>query len=155
KNGRVDVFRQSTGNANGNTLDRQGRLVTCEHANRRVSRTLADRSIVTVADRYDGKRLNSPNDVVCKSDGSIYFSDPPYGVAPELRELDFQGVYRVSPDAATVTLVAADFTRPNGLAFVPDETLLYIADTHLGHVRVFDVRTDGALANGRVFCEVE
>src|SRR5437879_1116558 len=93
------VFREPSGQANGNALDPQGRLITCEHENRRVSLTELDGTVVSLATHYEGKRLNSPNDIVCKSDGSVYFSDPPYGVKPELRELDFQGVFRVVASA--------------------------------------------------------
>jgi gluconolactonase len=111
--------------------------------------------VVALVTHYEGKRLNSPNDIVCRSDGSVYFSDPPYGVKPELRELDFQGVFRVSPDGKTVALVARDFIKPNGVAFSPDEKLLYIADTEIGHIRAFDVNVDGSITNSRVFCKVE
>jgi sugar lactone lactonase YvrE len=149
------VFREPSGQANGNALDPQGRLVTCEHENRRTSRTELDGTVVALATHYEGKRLNSPNDIVCRSDGSVYFSDPPYGVKPELRELDFQGVFRVSPDGKTLTLVVSDFIKPNGLAFSPDEKILYIADTELGHIRAFDVSADGSITNSRVFCKVE
>ena len=149
------VFREPSGQANGNALDPQGRLVTCEHENRRISRTELDGTVRALATHYEGKRLNSPNDIVCQSDGSVYFSDPPYGVKPELRELDFQGVFRVSPDGETLTLVAHDFVKPNGLAFSPDEKILYIADTELGHIRAFDVNPDGSITNSRVFCYVE
>jgi sugar lactone lactonase YvrE len=149
------VFREPSGQANGNALDPQGRIVTCEHENRRTSRTELDGTVVALATHYEGKRLNSPNDIVCRSDGSVYFSDPPYGVKPELRELDFQGVFRVSPNGQTLTLVARDFIKPNGLAFSPDEKILYIADTELGHIRAFDVNADGSITNSRVFCNVE
>ncbi len=149
------VFREPSGQANGNALDPQGRLVTCEHENRRTSRTEPDGTVVPLATHYEGKRLNSPNDIVCKSDGGVYFSDPPYGVKAELRELDFQGVFRVSPDGKTLTLLVRDFVKPNGLAFSPDEKILYIADTELGHIRAFDVNADGTIANSRVFCQVE
>ncbi|MGD1019379.1 MAG: SMP-30/gluconolactonase/LRE family protein [Verrucomicrobiia bacterium] len=149
------VFREPSGQANGNALDPQGRLVTCEHENRRTSRTEPDGTVVPLATHYQGKRLNSPNDIVCKSDGGVYFSDPPYGVKAELRELDFQGVFRVSPDGKTLTLLVRDFNKPNGLAFSPDEKILYIADTELGHIRAFDVNADGSIANSRVFCRVE
>ena len=149
------VLREPSGQANGNALDPQGRIVTCEHENRRTSRTELDGTVNALATHYEGKRLNSPNDIVCRSDGSVYFSDPPYGVKPELRELDFQGVFRVSPDGKTLTLVARDFIKPNGLAFSPDEKILYIADTELGHIRAFDVGADGSITNGRVFCKVE
>ncbi|HUJ08958.1 MAG TPA: SMP-30/gluconolactonase/LRE family protein [Verrucomicrobiae bacterium] len=155
KDGKFDAFRHPSGQANGNTLDPEGRLVTCEHENRRVSRTDRDGSVVDLATHFQGKRLNSPNDVVCRSEGSVYFSDPPYGVKPEDRELDFQGVFRLSPDGKTLTVIARDFVKPNGLAFSPDENLLYIADTELGHIRAFDVNPDGTIANGRVFCTVE
>jgi len=155
KDGQFDVFRHPSNQANGNTLDPLGRLVTCEHETRRVSRTDPDGTVVALATHYDGKRLNSPNDVVCRSDGSVYFSDPPYAVKPEQRELDFQGVFRVSADGKALTLLVRDFIKPNGLAFSPDETILYIVDTELGHVRAFDVNADGSIANSRVFCKVE
>ncbi len=155
QNGTVDVFREPSGQANGNTLDNQGRLVTCEHENRRVSCTLSDGTVIPLATHFGGQRLNSPNDVVGKSDGAIYFSDPPYGVKPERRELDFQGIFRIAPDHKTLTVVARDFVKPNGLAFSPNESMLYIADTELGHIRAFDVLPDGTLANSREFCRVE
>jgi len=156
----IEVFRDPSGKSNGLTFDKQGRLIACEHANRRVSRTEKDGTVVTIADRYEGKRLNSPNDVVVKSDGSIYFSDPPYGLTAEFgvlgkQELPFQGVYRLSPDGRTLTLLVDDFERPNGLAFSPDESLLYIDDTDRAHVRVFDVNPDGTISNGHVFAEVK
>lgn len=149
---RVEVFRQPSGNANGNTFDRQGRLMTAEHSNRRVSRTEKDGTIVTLASEYQGKRLNSPNDLVVKSDGSIYFTDPPYGIKSEERELDFFGVYRLDTNG-TLTLLVSDFVRPNGIAFSPDETKLYVNDSEAGHIRVFDIQPDGTLANGRIFAE--
>ena len=149
------VFREPSGQANGNALDPQGRLVTCEHEHRRISRTAPDGTVVALATHYERKRLNSPNDVVCKSDGSVYFSDPPYAVKPELRELDFQGVFRATSDGKTLTLLARDFVKPNGLAFSPGEKILYIADTELGHIRAFDVNADGSIVNSRVFCNVE
>ena len=149
------VFRKPSGNANGLTLDRDGRLIACEHGNRRVSRIGKDGKITVLASYYEGKRLNSPNDAVVKSDGSIYFTDPPYGVQPKGRELDFQGVYRISP-SGELTLLVDDFDRPNGLAFSPDEKVLYIADSSArSHIRAFDVKTDGTLANGRIFAELK
>ncbi len=154
KGPKPEVFRRPSGNSNGLTFDRQGRLVACEHGNRRVSLTKKDGTVVSLASHYEGKRLNSPNDVVVKSDGSVYFTDPPYGVRPEDRELDFQGVYRISPDGE-LTLVVDDFIKPNGLAFSPDEKVLYVDDTEKGWVRAFDVRQDGALENGRVFARLE
>ncbi len=156
----ITNFRVPSGKSNGLTYDKQGRLVTCEHANRRVSRTEADGTVVTIASHYEGKRLNSPNDVIVKSDGSIYFSDPPYGLTADYgvegeQDLDFQGVYRLSPDGQTVTLLIDDFDRPNGLCFSPDESILYINDTERMHIRVFDVQSDGTIANGRIFAEEE
>ncbi|MCC7046561.1 MAG: SMP-30/gluconolactonase/LRE family protein [Alphaproteobacteria bacterium] len=158
--GTVGVFRQPAGYSNGNTVDRQGRLVSCEHGNRRVTRTEHDGSITVVADRYQGKRLNSPNDVVVKSDGSVWFTDPAYGI-----DSDYEGhkadseiggchVYRVDPSSGAVSIAAGDFDRPNGLAFSPDERKLYIADSGAPrHMRVFDVADGGRLAGGRVFAE--
>ena len=156
----ITNFRVPSGKSNGLTYDKQGRLVTCEHANRRVSRTEPDGTVVTIASHYEGKRLNSPNDVIVKSDGSIYFSDPPYGLTADYgvegeQDLDFQGVYRLSPDGQTLTLLVDDFDRPNGLCFSPDESILYIDDTERLHVRAFDVQPDGTIANGRIFAEEE
>ncbi len=151
-NQEVKVFRRPSGNANGNTLDLQGRLTTAEHSNRRVSRTDKDGKIETLVQEYQGKRLNSPNDLVVKYDGSIYFTDPPYGIKSEQEELGFYGVYRLTPDG-TLTLLVDDFVRPNGIAFSPDEKQLYVNDSQEGHIRVFDVKADGTLTNGRMFAE--
>ncbi|MDJ0517812.1 MAG: SMP-30/gluconolactonase/LRE family protein [Trichodesmium sp. MO_231.B1] len=153
-NQEVKIFRNPSGNANGNTLDLQGRLITGEHSNRRVSRTEKDGKIVTLVDEYNGKRLNSPNDLVVKSDGSIYFTDPPYGIKSEQEELGFYGVYRISPDGK-LTLLVDDFIRPNGIAFSPDETKLYVNDSEKGHIRIFDVKSDGTLENGKIFAELK
>jgi gluconolactonase len=162
--GVVGVFRHPAGYTNGNTVDRQGRLVTCEHGNRRVSRTEHDGSITVIADRFEGKRLNSPNDVVVKSDGSIWFTDPAYGIDSDYEghksesEIGACHVYRVDPANGTVRVAAGDFVRPNGLAFSPDERHLYVADTGASHVpngprhiRVFAVADDGRLSGGEVF----
>lgn len=151
--GKCETFLTPSNNSNGLTLDKQGRLIACEHGARRVTRREAGGAVSVLAERYEGKRLNSPNDVVVTSDGAIYFTDPPYGVKREDRELDFQGVYRISPDGKTLALVAKDFSKPNGLAFTPDEKLLYINDTERGHIRAFHVAADGTLANGRVFAQ--
>jgi gluconolactonase len=153
-NKKPEIFRRPSGNANGNTLDREGRLLTAEHSNRRVSRTEKDGSIVTLASQYEGKRLNSPNDLVVKSDGSIYFTDPPYGIKSEQEELGFYGVYRLAPDGK-LTLLVKDFVRPNGIAFSPDEKKLYVNDSEKGHIRVFDVKPDGILENGQLFAELK
>jgi len=150
------TFRHPSGNSNGLTFDRQTRLIACEHGTRRVSRTEHDGSIVALADRFDGKRLNSPNDVVVKSDGAIYFTDPPYGLVnlTEGKELGFNGVFRIDPDGR-LRLLVDDFDRPNGLAFSPDETILYVDDSPRRHIRAFDVRPDGDLANSRIFADMQ
>jgi gluconolactonase len=152
--GAVTVWREPSGNSNGLTLDREGRLIACEHGNRRVSRTEADGTVVTLADRYNDRRLNSPNDVVVKSDGAIYFTDPPYGIQPEQQEQPYNGVYRIRTDS-TLELLADDLERPNGLAFSPDESVLYIDDSARRHVRAFDVRPDGTLTNSRVVADMD
>ena len=154
--GAVSVFRRPSNNTNGNTRDRQGRLVSCEHDARRVTRTDYGGTITVVADRYQGKPLNSPNDVVCKSDGSVWFSDPPFGILgnyeghvaePELPT----NVYRVDGGTGEVTAVTSDIPRPNGLCFSPDEKILYVNDTRMAHIRAFDVAPDGSVGNGRLF----
>jgi gluconolactonase len=150
----VKTYRKPSGNSNGLTFDGQGRLVACEHGNRRVSRTELDGATIAVAERFRGKRLNSPNDVVIRSDGLIYFTDPPYGCPEGQRELEVQGVYCLRPDGE-LTLVADDFDKPNGLAFSPDESLLYIDDSGRRHVRVLAVRLDGSLGDARLFAEMQ
>lgn len=150
----TETFREPSGQSNGLTFDRQGRLLACEHANRRVSRTEPDGKVVAVVDKYKGKRLNSPNDLVVRSDGTIFFTDPPYGIRdPAEKELPFNGVFRISPKGK-LTLLVADFERPNGIALSPDEKTLYVADTARGHVRAFDVLPDGALKGDKVLCQV-
>ncbi|MDP2895704.1 MAG: SMP-30/gluconolactonase/LRE family protein [bacterium] len=148
------TFRQPSGNSNGLIFDELGRLVACEHSNRRISRTELDDEIVTLTDRYQGMRLNSPNDIAIKSDGSIYFTDPPYGISPGQQELPYNGVFFITQPKNELVLLASDFDRPNGLAFSPDESKLYIADTSRGHIRVFDVQPDGTLQGGAVFVQV-
>lgn len=163
--GVVSVFRLPSNNANGNTVDRQGRLVSCEHLTRRVTRTEHDGSITVIADSYQGRRLNSPNDVVVKSDGSIWFTDPSYGIL-----MDYEGaraeseigachVYRVDP-SGEIGIVADDYVKPNGLAFSVDESSLYIADTGISHmpggpahIRRHAVASDGTLSGGEVIAE--
>jgi sugar lactone lactonase YvrE len=151
--GTIAPWRHPSGNANGLTYDRQGRLIACEHGNRRVSITMPDGEVQPLATHYEGKRLNSPNDVVVRSDGSIYFTDPPYGVREEERELPYSGVYRISPDGA-LELLVDDFERPNGLAFSPNEAVLYIDDTVRRQIRAFDVSADGGLSNGRIWADM-
>lgn len=165
--GHVSEFRKPSNNTNGNTTDPQGRLVSCEHLSRRVTRTEHDGSITVLADRFKGKRFNSPNDVVVKSDGSIWFTDPSYGIIadyegkksdPELERCD---VYRVDGQTGDITIVADDFLKPNGIAFSRDESLLYIADTGLSHdpkgakhIRVFKLNADGkSLGASKVFAD--
>ncbi len=164
--GAVGTFRQPAGYSNGNTVDREGRLVTCEHGNRRVTRTEHDGRLTVLADRFEGKRFNSPNDVVVKSDGSIWFTDPAYGIDSDYEghkgesEIGACHVYRLDPGG--LRIVADDFGRPNGLAFSPDESLLYVADTGATHVedgprhiRKFRV-ADGRLSGGEIFatCDI-
>jgi gluconolactonase len=158
--GQVGVFRDPSQCANGNTRDRAGRLVTCEHLTRRVTRTEPDGTITVIADRYRGRRLNSPNDVVVRSDGSVWFTDPDYGLRQNVRdqpaEQDGDYVFRADPDGG-LTVVADDFVKPNGLAFSPDESTLYIADSAVtegpdfpSHIRAFQV--DGPrLRGGDIF----
>ena len=150
---KAEVFRRPSGNANGNTLDRQGRPIAAQH-DRRITRTEKDGKVVTLIERYQGKRLNSPNDLVVKSDDSIYFTDPPYGIGVQQEELGFYGVYRLAKNGQ-LTLLVNDFVRPNGIAFSPDEKKLYVNDSQKGHIRVFDVKPDGTVANGRVFAELK
>ncbi|MFA6242089.1 MAG: SMP-30/gluconolactonase/LRE family protein [Candidatus Hydrogenedentales bacterium] len=147
------VFRQPSGESNGLTLDGEGRLIACEGGNRRVTRTEKDGSIVVLAETHEGKKLNSPNDVVVRADGVIFFTDPPYGVSPDKRELTFQAVFAVLKDG-TVKLAQDDFIKPNGIGLSPDGKTLYVADTEGNHIRAFDVAEDGSLSNNRVFCEL-
>ena len=162
--GQTAVFRHPAGYSNGNTVDRQGRLVTCEHGHRRVSRTEHDGSLTAIADDYGGKRLNSPNDVVVGSDGSVWFTDPTYGIDSDYEghraesEIGACHLYRVDGGSGRVAIAADDFVRPNGLAFSPDERLLYVADTGATHepdgprhIRRFAVAEDGRLSGGDVF----
>lgn len=167
--GALSVYRRPSNFSNGNTRDRVGRLITCEHGARRVTRTEYDGRITVLMDQFNGKRLNAPNDVVVKSDGSIWFTDPGYGIL-----MNYEGgkaefelpcyVYRLDPSTGQATVVADDFQRPNGLCFSPDESLLYIADTGRStapngppHIRVFDVVNTGSqtrLTNGRLFANM-
>ncbi|MCB8883677.1 SMP-30/gluconolactonase/LRE family protein [Acidisoma cellulosilytica] len=166
ESGGVSVYRQPSGFANGHTRDRQGRLIGCSHRHRCLTRTELDGKVTVLADRYNGKRLNSPNDVICKSDGTIWFSDPHYGI-----NTDYEGgkqtpelppaLYRLDPSDGSIMVVADDFEGPNGLCFSPDEQRLYVAESGLQfaanpvqHIRVFDVVRD-RLANGRIFHKID
>jgi gluconolactonase len=152
---KVTIFRENSHNSNGLTLDGQGRLIACEHGTRRLTRTEKDGSITVLADQFAGKKLNSPNDVVVRSDGLIYFTDPPYGIKSEAQEQPCQGVYCYNPQNHSLTLVADDFDHPNGLAFSLNETLLYIDDSTRHHLRVFDVNNNGTLKNSRIFAQLK
>ena len=163
----MSVFRQPANFTNGHYRDLQGRLVSCEHGGRRISRTEPDGTVVTLVDNYQGKRLNSPNDLVVKSDGTIWFSDPPYGILSNREgyqaesELGANYVFRYDPQTDALTIVVDDVVEPNGLAFSPDESLLYVADTSAAfdphgnhHIRVYEVVDGKTATNGRLFVEV-
>ncbi len=164
--GSVSVFRHPSNFTNGNTVDLQGRLISCEHQTRRVTRTEHDGSIVTIADRFENKRLNSPNDVVVKSDGTIWFTDPTYGILTDYEggvaepEQEGEHVYSVDPTTGEIKCVATDFEKPNGLAFSPDEKILYVVDSGVSHrsggpahIRAFHVEENGRLSGGDIFAE--
>ncbi|CAH0343391.1 SMP-30/gluconolactonase/LRE family protein [Rhizobium sp. CECT 9324] len=166
--GGISVFRTPSNFTNGNTRDRLGRLVSCEHGLRRVTRTEVDGTITVLADSFNGRRLNSPNDVVVRSDGSVWFTDPTYGILSDYEgykadpEQKTRNVYRLEPDTGLIEIMVDDFLQPNGLAFSPDESLLYVADSGASHVegaprhiRVFDVVDGRKLANGRIFAEID
>jgi gluconolactonase len=156
----ITTFRKPCHMSNGLAYDRAGRLLVCEHATSQVTRTEADGRSVPLATHYQGRELNSPNDIVCAADGGIYFSDPPYGRArfygvERPQELDFQGVFRVGADPKSPVLLVDDFDRPNGLCFSLDERRLFINDTARKHIRVFDVTRPGGLVNGRIWAETK
>jgi gluconolactonase len=161
--GAVSVFRKPSNNSNGNTRDRKGRLVTCEHDARRVTRTEYDGTITVIADKFEGKFLNSPNDVVCKSDDSIWFTDPPFGIlgfyeGHEAKSELPTNVYRWDAASKELTVVASNIDRPNGLAFSPDESKLYVVEAGVSPrvIRAYDVTGNGTqLANGRTFITAE
>ena len=152
----VTLFKQGVNRANGLTRDMQGRLIACEHDTRRVTRQELDGSITVIANSFQGRRLNRPNDVIVKSDGCIYFTDPNHNFVSEQWDLQFPGVYRVTPDLGSMTLVTDSFVGPNGLAFSPDESVLYINDVRRGHIRAFDMLPNGlpAKQTDRVFADL-
>ncbi len=153
----ITVFQENTHQANGLTRDQQGRLLACEHETRRVTRQELDGSLTVLANSFQGRQLNRPNDVIVKSDGSIYFTDPWSNPLPQEQwDLTFNGVYRLSPDLGTLTLILDDMLFPNGIAFSPDERLIYINDLRRGHIRVFEVAANGTLAKqtDRVFADL-
>ena len=152
----VGTFRKPSNNANGNTLDLEGRLTTAEHSGRRVSVTEKDGTVRTVVDVFEGKKFNSPNDVVVKSDGTYWFTDPDYGLGKNPKEQPGNYVYRFDARAKSTTAVVKDFDKPNGLCFSPDEKKLYIADSGTPkHIRVFEVQSGGTLDSGKVFCTID
>lgn len=156
--GGVETFRRPSNMSNGLAWDRSGRLLACEHASSRVTRTERDGRIVPIATHFEGKQLNSPNDIVCAADGAIYFTDPGYGRmeyygVKRAQELDFQGLYRVGADAASPALLAQDFGQPNGLCFSLDGRRLFVNDTERQHIRVFEVDAGGGLSGGAVWAE--
>jgi len=156
----VTVFRQPSNMANGNTYDRNGRLLTCEHATSRVVRATRDEQIEVLASHYDGRELNSPNDIVVKRDGMIYFTDPTSGRSPRWGvprppDLPFRGVYRLDPNTKDLTLLVDDFSKPNGLCFDLQEQRLFVNDTDRNHIRVFEVQADGTLANGQLWVDLD
>jgi gluconolactonase len=166
--GQVSTFRSPSGHTNGNTRDRQGRLLSCEHSGRRVTRTELDGSITVIADAFEGRRLNSPNDIVVKSDNSIWFTDPSYGISNDWegikapQEQKTCNVYRVDAGTGEITLVADDCEMPNGLAFSPDERILYVSDTGFTErpdgphgIRAYDVVDDRRVRNGRDFATID
>ncbi len=157
--GTVGVLRPVAGHSNGNTLDREGRLITCEQGNRRVTRTEHDGTVTVLASHFQGKRLNSPNDAVVRSDGAIWFSDPDFGITSDYEghiaesEIGACNLYRIDPDSGEVQLAADGFRGPNGVLLSHDEQRLYVSDSRAGHIRVFDIREDGTLAGGGVHIE--
>ena len=156
----VSTFRKPCAQSNGLAWDRQGRLIVCEHATSRLTRTEADGRSTILASHHDGKELNSPNDVVVKSDGAIYFTDPTYGCTeyygnPRPLQLDVRGIYRAEPDGSKLTALTTDFGQPNGLCFSRDERQLYVNDTDRQHIRLFDLMPDGTLANSRIWAETK
>ena len=157
----VATYRKPSNLANGNTYDKQGRILTCEHGTSRVVRQENDGSITVLASHWEGKELNSPNDIVVRANGDIFFTDPTFGrgegtggLARSL-ELSFRGVYKIDGSTGGLSLLASDFTQPNGLAFSVDENSLYIADTPEMHIRRFDCAADGSLSGGEVFAKSE
>ena len=164
--GEVEVFRAPSNNANGNTRDRLGRLVTCEHGSRRVTRTEHDGTITVLMDRFEGRRLNAPNDVVVHTDGGIWFTDPGYGIIwnYEGNKAPFElptRVYRIDPETLEATVIIEEMEKPNGLAFSPDYSVLYVVDTGASHkpgfprhIKAYDVVGGTRVENGRVFCDL-
>jgi gluconolactonase len=166
--GQLSVFRRPSDYVNGNTSDRSGRLVSCQHGTRSVTRTEPDGSITVVAERYQGKRLNSPNDVVVQSNGAIWFTDPTYGILTDYEgykadpEQEAHNVFRADPQTGELEAMITDFAQPNGLAFSPDERTLYVAESGSSHnadvpsvIRAFDLDEEGRIKSDRVFASID
>jgi gluconolactonase len=152
----IVTFRKPSQKSNGNTIDLQGRLVSAEHDGRRISMTEKDGTISTVVDVFEGHKLNSPNDVVVRKDGTIWFTDPDYGLGGRPKEQPGNYVFRYDPTTKSLRAVVKDFDKPNGLCFAPDQKKIYVADSGAPkHIRIFDVQPDGSLVNGRVFCKID
>ncbi|MEK7706457.1 MAG: SMP-30/gluconolactonase/LRE family protein [Verrucomicrobiota bacterium] len=152
----LTTFRKPSNNANGNTTDLQGRLITCEHSGRRVCRLEKDGTLQTLVDRFDGRKFNSPNDVAVKSDGTVWFTDPDYGLGGKPHDYEGCFVFRFDPKTKALTVLARDFDKPNGICFSPDEKKLYVADSGKPHhIRVFDVQKNGTVTGSAVFCEID
>jgi len=156
QDGRLTTFRKPSHHANGNLLDRQGRLLTCEHGSRSVTRTAKNGKVEALVDRYEGRKLNSPNDLAVRSDGMIWFTDPPYGLKNRSKELNCHYLFRFLPGTGALVAAIGNFDRPNGVCLSPDEKRLYVADSGKPrHIRVFDMFPDGSLSNSRVFCTID
>lgn len=151
--GASEPFITPSGNSNGLEFDAMGRLLAAEHGGRRISRRVIGEDAQSVVDNYEGKKLNSPNDLIVRSDGTIYFTDPPYGIQPNQEELGFNGLFRIDPQGQ-LSLISDDFDRPNGIVLSPDESTLYVADTQNEHVRKFAVAADGVPSGGEVFIDL-
>ncbi|GAB1542263.1 SMP-30/gluconolactonase/LRE family protein [Scytonema sp. NUACC21] len=158
--GSFEIYRKPSDFSNGRTWDLDGNLLTAEHASRTVTRTAENASITVVASHFEGKRFNSPNDVIVRADGSMYITDPPFGLAPpygpskQEPELDFSGVFRIDGVTGAVSLLSRDFKYPNGITFSPDELRLYVNDSATGNITVFDVQPDGGVTNPRLFANL-
>ncbi len=152
----ISTFRNPSQNANGNTIDKKKNLISCEHSGRKISIQKESGTLESLVDQFEGKKFNSPNDVAVKSDGTIWFTDPDYGLGQNKREQEGNFVFRFDPKSKTTTAVVKDFDKPNGICFSPDEKKLYVADSGKPHhLRVFDVQKDGTLANSKIFCVID
>lgn len=154
KDKRLEVFRRPANFPNGNALDIEQRLITCHHGSRNITRTEHDGTIIEIASHYNGHKLNSPNDIITRSNGEIYFTDPPYGISQEQEEQGFNGVYRIDIHGNLTKIIHNDLVRPNGLAFSLDEKILYVTYSEAAFVLAFDVTDDGRFVNRRIFADM-